>query len=65
MTLHVIQEYDLRITALEAERDRLLAYLRDIKTCLNTGNRLDINDMQRTINSAVSMCRLALRNEAP
>ena len=60
MTLHVIQEYDLRITALEAERDRLLAYLRDIRTCLHTG-KLDINDMQRTINAAISITDLALK----
>ena len=62
MTLHVIQEYDLRITALEAERDRLLGFLKDIKTCLNTG-KLDINDMQRTINAAVSIADLALKGE--
>jgi len=65
MSPHVIAEYDRRILALETERDRLLSYVGDIKTCLNTGNRLDLADMQRAINSAVSMCRLALRNEDP
>ena len=65
MSPHVIAEYDRRILALETERDRLLSCVGDIKTCLNTGNRLDLADMQRTINSAVSMCRLALRNEQP
>ena len=60
MTLHVIQEYDLRITALEAERDRLLAYLRDIRTCLNTG-KLDVNNLQLIISSAVSIADLALK----
>ena len=63
MTLHVIQEYDLRITALEAERDRLLAYLRDIRTCLHTGNRLDLCNTQRIISSAVSIADLALKGE--
>ena len=63
MTLHVIQEYDLRITALEAERDRLLAYLRDIKTCLNTGNRLDLYNTQRIISSAITIADLALKGE--
>jgi hypothetical protein len=47
------------------ERDRLLAYIGDIRTCLNTTNLLDIADMQRGLNAAVSMCRLALRNEQP
>ena len=65
MSPHIIAEYDRRILALETERDRLLSYVGDIKTCLNTGNRLDLADMQRTINSAVSMCRLTLRNEEP
>ena len=63
MTLHVIQEYDLRITALEAERDRLLAYLREIRTCLHTGNRLDLCNTQRIISSAVSIADLALKGE--
>ena len=62
MTLHVIQEYDLRITALEAERDRLLGFLKDIRACLHTG-KLDINDMQRTINAAISITDLALKGE--
>ena len=62
MTLHVIQEYDLRITALEAERDRLLGFLRDIRTCLYDGN-LDINDMQHTIAAAITIADLALKGE--
>ena len=62
MTLHTIAAYDKRILALEAERDRLLAYLKDIRTCLHTG-KLDINDMQRTINAAVSIADLALKGE--
>ena len=61
--MHIIQEYDLKITALEAERDRLLAYLRDIRTCLHTGNRLDLCNTQRIISSAVSIADLALKGE--
>ena len=59
--MHIIQEYDLKITALEAERDRLLAYLKDIRTCLHTGNRLDLYNTQRIISSAVSIADLALK----
>ena len=65
MSPHVIAEYDRRILALVEERDRLLSYLGDIKACLNTANRLDLDDMQRAMNAAISMCRLALRNEEP
>ena len=65
MSPHVIAEYDRRILELVVERDRLLSYVADIKTCLNTTNLLDIDDMQRGLNAAVSMCRLALRNEDP
>ena len=61
-TMHVIQEYDLKITALEQERDRLVAYLRDIRSCLGTGN-LDITDMQKSIGAAVSIANLALKGE--
>ena len=63
MTLHTIAAYDKRILALEAERDRLLAYLKDIRTCLHTGNRLDLYNTQRTINAAVSIADLALKGE--
>ena len=62
MTLHTIAAYDKRILALEAERDRLLGFLKDIRACLHTG-KLDINDMQRTINAAVSIADLALKGE--
>ena len=63
--IHTIKEYDDRIASLEKERDRLLAYLADTKICLNTANRLDLADLQRALNAAISMCRLALRNEDP
>ena len=65
MSPHVIAEYDKRILALVEERDRLLSYLTDIKVCLATSSRIDITDMQRAMNAAISMCRLALRNEDP
>ena len=60
--MHVIQEYDLKITALEQERDRLVAYLKDIRSCLNTGD-LSILDMQKSIGAAVSIANLALKGE--
>jgi ferritin-like protein len=59
--IHTIKAYDDRITALERERDRLLSYLHDIRICINTANRLDLDDMQRALNSAVSMCHLAIK----
>ena len=63
--IHTIKEYDDRIASLEKERDSLLTYLAGIKICLNTANRLDLADLQRALNAAISMCRLALRNEDP
>jgi hypothetical protein len=59
--IHAIKEYDQRIEQLVHERDRLLSYLHDIKVCLHTGNRLDLDDMQRALNSAVTMCHLAIK----
>ena len=61
MSPHIIAEYDAMIAKLEAERDRLLSYIKDIKIAINTANRLDINDMQRALNSAVTMCHLAVK----
>ena len=61
MSPHIIAEYDKRILDLTAERDRLLSYLHDIRVCINTANRLDLDDMQRALNSAVTMCHLAIK----
>ena len=62
MTLHTIAAYDKRISDLEFERDRLLAYLKDIRSCLGTGD-LSILDMQKSIGAAVSIVNLALKGE--